>query len=134
MKKKIFLIGPMRGIPRGLSLGWRQKATSFLSKKFDVLHAMRGREEKETFTDSRAAVIRDINDILRSDIILLNDTVENCSMIGTSMEILLAHQQNKPVIVFGNAHDKDYWLNYHIHLRVKDLKEACGILNTLFAK
>jgi len=132
-RKKIFLCGPMRGIPREISLGWRNLATKYLSKSFEVIHALRGREKKETFTDPRAAVIRDLNDIKNSDIILVNDTIENCSMIGTSMEIFFAYQQNKPVIVFGNAHDKDYWLNYHIHLRVKNLKEACDILNKMFS-
>lgn len=107
-------------------------AAKYLSKNFEVIHAMRGREEKETFTDSRAAVIRDINDIKNADIILVNDTVEDCSMIGTSMEVFLAHQLNKPIIVFGHAHDKDYWLNYHIHLRTDSLEEACKVLKKMF--
>lgn len=131
-KKKIFLAGPMREIQREISLGWRKLATKNLSNKFEVVHAMRGREEKETFTDSRAAVIRDINDIKSSDILLVNDTIKDCSMIGTSMEIFFAFQQNKPVIIFGNAHDKDYWMNYHSHLRTKDLEEACKVLNNMF--
>ncbi len=132
-KKRIFLCGPMKGISREISLGWRELATKCLSGKFEVLHAMRGREEKETFADPRAAVIRDLNDIKNADILLVNDTIENCSMIGTSMEIFFAFQQNKPIIVFGNAHDKDYWLNYHIHLRTKDFNEACDVLNKMFS-
>src|SRR5690606_15739712 len=101
MKKKIFLSGPMRGIPREESLAWRNEATKLLEDKFDVTHAFRGREEKETFTDPRAAVARDLNDIQNADILLVSDTIENCSMIGTSMEVFFAFQQNKPVIVFG---------------------------------
>lgn len=132
-KKRIFLCGPMRGVPREISLGWRESATKCLSEKFEVLHAMRGREEKETFADPRAAVIRDLSDIKNADILLVNDTIENCSMIGTSMEIFFAFQQNMPIIIFGNAHDKDYWLNYHIHLRAKDLDEACDVLNKMFS-
>lgn len=132
MKKKIFLSGPMRGVPREKSLGWRKEATKLLKKNFDLFHAFRGREKKETFTDPRAAVIRDLNEIKNADILLVNDTVENVSMIGTSMEVFFAFQQNKPIIVFGNAHEKDYWLNYHIHLRTKDLKEACEVLNSMF--
>lgn len=132
MKKTVFLAGPMRGMPREVSLGWRKIATEILSDNFIVLHAIRGREEKETFTDSRAAVIRDINDIKNADIILVNDTVENCSMIGTSMEVFLAYQLNKPIIVFGDAHNKDYWLNYHIHLRVDNLESACDVINKMF--
>lgn len=133
MKKKIFLSGPIRGVPRKESLEWRNEAIKLLEQNFNILHAFRGREEKETFTDPRAAVIRDLNDIKNADILLVNDTVENCSMIGTSMEIFFAFQQNIPIILFGNAHDKDYWLNYHIHLRVKDLDEACDVLNKMFS-
>jgi len=132
MKKKIFLSGPIRGVSRVESLAWRNEATKLLEQNFCVLHAFRGREEKETFTDPRAAVIRDLNDIKNADVLLVNDTVENCSMIGTSMEIFFAFQQNIPVILFGNTHDKDYWLNYHIHLRTKDLIEACAVLNKMF--
>lgn len=132
MKKKIFLSGPIRGVSREESLAWRNEATKLLERNFDVLHAFRGREEKETFTDPRSAVIRDLSDIKNADILLVNDTVENCSMIGTSMEIFFAFQQNKPIILFGSAHDKDYWLNYHIHLRTRDLTEACEVLNKMF--
>ncbi len=124
----------MRGVSREESLGWRKEAVKLLDYNFDVLHAFRGREEKETFTDPKAAVIRDLSDIKNADILLVNDTIENCSMIGTSMEIFFAFQQNKPVIVFGEAHNKDYWLNYHTHLRVKDLNEACEVLNKMFTR
>mgnify|MGYP003404727515 CR=1 FL=1 len=133
VKKTIFLSGPMRGIPRTESLKWRTEASTRLLNKFNVLHALRGREEKETFLDPRTAVIRDLSDIRSSDILLVNDTVGDCSMIGTSMEVFFAHQLGKPVVVFGHAHDKDYWLNYHIHLRTSTLEEACDILSTMFS-
>lgn len=132
-KKTVFLSGPIRGLSRKDSLGWRNIAVKSLSKKFKVLHALRGREEKEVFTDPKAAVIRDLNDIQYCNILLVNDTFKEASMIGTSMEVFYAHQNNKPVIIFGNGHDKDYWLNYHSHLRVKDLKEACQIINDMFS-
>ena len=133
MKKQIFLSGPIRGVTREESLTWRNKATEYLSEKFEVIHALRGREEKETFTDYKTAVIRDLSDIKNSDIMLVNDTLEDCSMIGTSMEIFYAFQQNKPVVIFGNAHNKDYFLNYHTHLRVNTLEEACDVLIRMFS-
>jgi nucleoside 2-deoxyribosyltransferase len=133
MKKQVFLSGPIRGVSRQESLTWRKKATEYLYGKFEVIHALRGREEKENFTDYRAAVIRDLNDVKNSDILLVNDTLLDCSMIGTSMEVFYAFQQNKPVIIFGNAHNKDYFLNYHTHLRVNTLEEACDILVKMFS-
>jgi nucleoside 2-deoxyribosyltransferase len=132
-KRTVFLAGPMRGLERAVSLSWRQNAARQLASKFRTLHAMRAREHKETFSDYRAAVIRDLNDIECSDIVLVNDSFPNVSMIGTAMEVFFAHQHNKPVIIFGSAHEKDYWLNYHSHMRVADLKEACTVLKKFFA-
>lgn len=132
-KKTIFLCGPIRGVDRKISLGWRIKASEILSSKFIVIHAMRGREIKEIFSDYHAAVARDLSDIKNADILLVNDTIENVSMIGTSMEIFFAYSLHKPVIVFGNAHEKDYWLNYHSHTRLKDLDQSCKFLKTLFS-
>ena len=131
--KTVFLSGPMRGVPRSEALAWRVEASKMLSKKFHVLHALRGREKKETFTDPHAAVIRDLSDIKSADILLVNDTFKNSSMIGTSMEVFFAHEEKKPVILFGNAHIGDYWLDYHAHLRTKDLREACAVINKMFS-
>ena len=103
----------MKGIPREDSLAWRILADNILNKNFNTLHALRGREKSETFTDPRTAVIRDLSDIRNSDILLVNDSFKDSSMIGTSMEVFFAHQLGKPVIIFGESHDKDYWLNYH---------------------
>lgn len=132
IRKIVFLSGPMRGVPRPESLAWRNKAKSLLEPHFKVLHALRGREEKETFTDPRGAVIRDKSDIIRSDIIIVNDDNPDASMVGTAMEIFFAHSLNKVVIVFGDGHPNDYWLNYHSHIRVKTLEEACAVVNQLF--
>lgn len=130
--KKIFLSGPIRGLTRQNSLGWRIKATKQLEGDFFVSHALRGREDKEMMPDSRLAIIRDKNDIDDSDIILLNDSFLEASMIGTSMEVLYGFMKNKVIIVFGRAHEKDYWLNYHIHVRVDTLDEACKIIKDFY--
>lgn len=132
MKKIIFLAGPMKGIPKDIALEWRKKAIEILSDNFDLVHAMRGREEKETFLDYKAAIARDKDDIIHSDIILVNDTFDNASMIGTSMEIIFAHELHKIIIIFGKAHESDYWLNYHCHTRLNSLEEACDYVNKLF--
>lgn len=131
-KRIVFLSGPMRGVPRVQGIAWRKKTQKLLGVGFATLHAYRGREKKETFPDPRGAVVRDKQDIRRSDVILVNDTYENVNMIGTAMEVFLAHSLDKPVIIFGRAHDNDYWLNAHSHIRVETLEEACRIIRTLF--
>lgn len=133
MKKTIFLSGPIKGLQRCDSLGWRTEAERRLSDTFSIVHALRGREQIETMPSSKGAVIRDIYDIKHSDVVLVNDTFENASMIGTSMEIYIAYEAKIPVIVFGNAHKGNYWMDYHSHIRVDTLEEACTVLLNLFA-
>lgn len=130
--KKIFLSGPIRGIPREESINWRNEATKILKDDFTVVHALRGREDTETMPDSRLAIIRDKTDIDSSDIILVNDSFPNSGMIGTSMEVIYAYERNKVIIVFGNSHEKDYWLDYHSHVRVDNLDKACELLKLFF--
>lgn len=133
-KRTVFLIGPMRGsgITREAAMAWRHEAINKLSANFNVLHAYRGREEKETFTDPRGAVIRDKNDILRADVIMLNDSFKNATMIGTAMEVLFAFEHNKPIIAFGAGHVGNYWLDTHIHTRTENFDEACDLIKKLF--
>lgn len=122
----------MRGIPRAEGIAWRKRAQMLLGKGFASLHAYRGREKHETFPDPRGAVVRDKQDIRRCDIVIVNDMFSNANMIGTAMEVFLAHSLDKPVIVFGNAHEKDYWLNSHLHMRVNTLEDACELVKKLF--
>jgi len=124
----------MRGIPRNEGIAWREKARKLLGKNFKVLHAYRGREEKETFPDPRGAVIRDKDDIKRAGIIIVNDTYQNASMIGTSMKVFYAYELNKIIIIYGNSHKEDYWLNYHSHIRVNSLEEACQLVRKMFSE
>lgn len=129
--KKVFLCGPMRGVDRTESLKWRREAETLLKDNFIVKHAFRGREDHETFPDPKGPVIRDKQDVVDSDILIVNDTLNEASMIGTSMEILLAYNAGKTIIVFGDAHKGDYWLDYHSTMRVLDLESACKICKDL---
>ncbi len=131
-KKTVFLSGPMRGVPRDKSREWRINAENLLKDNFNTLHAFIGREKKETMLDPKGAIIRDKNYISSSNILLVNDTFSDVSMIGTSMEILISYQKDIPVIVFGDAHKGDYWMDYHLHIRVDSLEEACEVISNLF--
>lgn len=131
-RKSIFLAGPIRGLSRDQSLGWRKMAVGLLGDIFVVTHALRGREEKETLPDPRLVVARDKSDIEKSAIILVNDTFHSASMIGTAMEILYAFERGKIIIIFGNGHREDYWLNTHSHIRCDTLKDACILIREHF--
>lgn len=130
--KKVFLSGPIRGVSRDISLGWRNKIVNLLETDFIVIHALRGREIIETLPDPRLAIIRDKNDIDESNVLIVNDSFPDASMIGTSMEVIYAFERGKIIIIFGNAHEKDYWLNYHSHIRVATLEDACLLVRNFF--
>lgn len=131
--KTVFLSGPMRGMERSYGLAWRHEAEALLRQYFMVLSPLRGRESGETIPDPRGAVIRDKRDIMAADIMLVDDTQAQASMIGTAMEAHFAHSLNKVVVIFGMAHERDYWLNYHSHVRVADLQTACQLLCDIYA-
>jgi hypothetical protein len=95
---------------RAVAIAWRNETKDYLGEGFEVVHAYRGREEKETFPDPKGAIVRDKND---SDIMLMNDSFSQASMIGISMEVFFANELGKPIIAFGQAHKGDYWLEHH---------------------
>lgn len=126
---KVFLSGPIRGLSRHQSLGWRNDANKLLAPKISTIHALRGREKKETLPDPRIAIQRDKNDITKADVVLVNDTFDKVSMIGTSMEVIYAFERGKLVVIFGRAHESDYWLNFHSHVRFETLEQACNFIS-----
>jgi len=130
--KTIFLSGPIRGLERTDSLSWRNDAEAKLCKDFTVLNPLRNREEKGSFPFPKGIVIRDKSDILKSDIILVNDEFPTATMIGTAMEVIYAHQLDKVIILFGEGHDGDLWLEYHSHMRFKTMDEAIEFIIKMF--
>ena len=129
--KTVFLCGPIRGLDKSDYLGWRKEAEKKLGDDFNVIHALRHCEEKGSFPFPKAKVARDKHDILNSDIILVNDTFENASMIGTSMEVIFANERDKIVVIFGEAHKNDFWLETHSHIRFYNLDEAIDFVRKM---
>lgn len=129
--KTIFLSGPIRDLERDVALSWRKEAEEKLSKNFKVLNPLRNREQKGTFPYPKGIVMRDKQDILSSDIILINDTFDNISMVGTAMEIIYAFEKDKYVILFGESHKNHPWIEYHSHIRFINLEEAINFINKM---
>jgi hypothetical protein len=132
ISRTVFLSGPIRGVPRPQAVEWRRRAVALLSPSFAVLNPLRGREGGETLPNPSVAVQRDKADILRSDIVLVNDSVREASMIGTAMEVMFAWEHRKLVVVFGAAHFPDYWLDGHSHVRFDRLEESIECLQAHF--
>lgn len=131
-KTKVFLSGSMRGISRDRAISWRQRAIKLLAPECTVITPYQGREEKETLPNYKLAVIRDLKHILESDVLLVNDSFENGSMIGTAMEIFYAFENKKIIIIFGQRHKNNYFMNFHSHVRLNTMEEAVMLIKSHF--
>lgn len=123
----VFLSGPMRGIQREETVGWRL-ACRRLMPNVRLLDPMRGRREEETLPSGRLAVARDLSDVAKADVLLVSDTYSGVSMAGTAIEIHQAKTLGKIVIAFGTAHRNDYFLSYFIDYWFDSLEEAASFI------
>lgn len=128
----IFLSGPMRNVVRAESIAWRQEITGRLEHEFVILDPWRGRRVRPGFGAAREAIGRDKLDIARSDILVVDDTHDGASMIGTAMEVFFAWSLNRFILVIGEAHAGDPWLDAHSHARVMAIEDAVEYLRLVF--
>jgi nucleoside 2-deoxyribosyltransferase len=105
---KVYLCGPINGCTDEECKDWREMVKARLPDTLDPMRRdYRGREVECV----NEIVEGDKEDIRECDVFLVN---YDRPSVGTSMEVLLAWQQDKPVIV---VHKPDAvispWLRYH---------------------
>ena len=106
--KKPYLCGPILGCTDEECKDWRYMARKELPDSLDPMRRdYRGKE-----LDSYIEIVeQDKLDILNCDCVLVNYTKPS---VGTSMEILFAWEQHKPVIVVAaQGVVISPWLKYH---------------------
>lgn len=110
---KIYLAGHITPDPE--TLGWRTKAYDELSVFFDINSPLRGKDElyqdntfiatqgmMATASSSRSIILRDYNDVVGADIILVNlQQYGNRPLQGTLFELAWAYDHKIPVVAFG---------------------------------
>jgi len=134
------------------TFAWRQQAELLLSSKFKVLSPLRGKEQLydkvlSTTTDggltsivhtNRDIIMRDYQDVSRSDIILVNLEVYGSkrALLGTIYELAWAWYFRTPVIAIAAAdnalmrrHPFVEQTVAHYHETVED---ACAMLQDYF--
>jgi hypothetical protein len=110
---------------------WRQDASRELYKcDIETLNPMDRSDFKENTAGPQSSlpdlVEEDKIDIEMSDVILVNYTKIS---VGTSMEILLAWQKHKRVIVVTpEGMELSPWLHYHTHNIVHDMQSAYDLI------
>lgn len=116
---KVYLCGPINGCTDEECRDWREEAKKRLSDTLDPMKRdYRGREAESY----REIVDLDKRDVSLVDVVLVNKPKPSD---GTAMEILLAWQLGKPVIVVC---PKDSiispWVRYHATKIVHSFEEA----------
>lgn len=126
---KVYLCGPINGRTDDDAKGWREYAKTLLPNTCDPMDRdYRGRELEPGI--AAEIVENDKADILGCDAMLV---YYDKPSVGTSMEILFAHQANydeqygtgmKIVLVDKSDKPLSPWLVYHCDLVVKTLDEG----------
>ncbi|NLU09416.1 MAG: DUF4406 domain-containing protein [Tepidanaerobacter acetatoxydans] len=124
----VYLAGSINGHKSWeLVTTWRTYAEKILEAAgYRVLNPVRGRSP--TDTDSKDIVERDLQDIAKADILLVEMDHEDKAYIGTAMEIRYAWERGKEIIIWGRANRESHWLKYHTHVRCNTLGQALEYL------
>jgi hypothetical protein len=123
--KRVYLCGPINGCTDAQCKDWREFAKSKLNSWTDPMRRdYRGREGDFY----REIVELDKVDVRECDIVLAN-----CPMpsVGTSMEILLAWQLGKIVVIVHPPGKISPWLVYHSTCVVSSMEEAINFINNI---
>lgn len=141
MDYKIYLAGPITGLSWSEATDWRKQAlrtfkdSSTGGKNYVGLSPLRGKEYlkdeteiKHSYEDiqlSSGKMInaRDMFDVRRSDLILVNLKCATKVSIGTMLEIGAAFILNKPIIVIMEKK------NIHMHPMLSEM--ACAIVSDI---
>lgn len=131
---EVYLAGPIGSMTIAEANTWRNEAELYLAQ-YDIkaLNPLRGKNEKDRATYTPAEVVlRDKNDIARSEVILVY-WPERCISNGTAMEIEYAYEREKIILFVGDWGEKDIWIKYHVTKFMPDIKSALDYIVAMFS-
>jgi nucleoside 2-deoxyribosyltransferase len=122
--KTVYLCGPINGCTDAECNDWRGYAKENLWRTLDPM--------KRDYRGREAESYREIVDLDKLDVRTCDVVLANCPKpsVGTSMEILLAWQAGKPVVVVAQE-PLSPWLRYHSTKVCGSIAEACAWINAL---
>jgi nucleoside 2-deoxyribosyltransferase len=128
LKMRVYLCGPMAGCSDKEAGGWRKAATTHLNQFGIVTLDPMDRDYRDRdYGEDPESVLPDLVeedkiDIEMSDVVLVNFTKPST---GTAMEIILAWQKQKRVIVVAPPDlQLSPWVHYHCHKLFHNMHEA----------
>jgi len=121
--KKIYLCGKIQDLTTEQANNWREIVINKLNGKYICLNPMRRNFRDCEFQSQNEIVQLDKNDIINSDVILVNATKPSW---GTAMEILFAFERHKIIIAFtgGSYKQTSPWVAFHSTRICKTMDEA----------
>jgi len=125
-KKRVYLGGAIHGLTENEASIWRMHATEALEAVgYAVLDPMR-----HGITDDLGINVVDLDlaDIYRSEILLVEMDHTDCHYIGTCMEIQNAWENEKEIIVWGDANWGHPWIKHHMTKQFVLFKDALEYL------
>lgn len=131
----VYLAGPITGIAYAGSTDWREHVTKLLPPHIRAISPMRGKEYLKHETDIQDAytehplstqkgiTVRDRNDTMRADLLLINFLGATSVSKGTLIEMGWADAKRIPIVIAMEEN------NVHQHAMVREL--AWIIVNNL---
>lgn len=126
--KTVYLAGSIDGhCSLAAASDWRREAAEVMTAAgYSVLDPTRHGEFGPGL-DPGKIVLRDMADIERADILLVEMDYP-CQHIGTAMEIFIASDMGKEIILWGSQARSSYWLRYFAPVRYETLSDALNVL------
>jgi nucleoside 2-deoxyribosyltransferase len=130
----VYVGGPIGKMTIQEANQWREEATEYLGRHgIKTYNPLRGKVEAERGSYTRDEIIlRDKNDIKKSDIVLVY-WPEKCISNGTAMEILYAYEREKIIIFVGEWGKQDIWIDGHVTKFMPDLQSALDYIVAMFS-
>lgn len=124
--KTVYLAGSINGQDDSECRAWRESAKAALSGHYRCLDPMRRDYRGREHDHARKIVEGDIYDINAADIVLAKCDAPSW---GTAMEIRIAFDAHKSILVVADRATASPWLRYHATAMFPSLLDAIQYLN-----
>lgn len=148
MKPRVYLAGPVTGLSYHEANEWRLKVQRVLLPEIEAVNPLRGKEyldsqigpiepsPQDGFCTDEAIIMRDYNDLRRSDVVLANLAIDHPAdhpiSVGTLFELAWAWEQRKIIVTVGGS-DSLYdhpFVRHAITYAAMDLPDAIDYIKS----
>lgn len=126
---RVYLAGSIQEEKEGFCREWRNKVEKRFKEysHIEFINPIKDKDLSEEY-DPKRIFEEDIRCINKSDLVIVEMDCPDYHYIGSSIEIHHAWRKDIPVIVWGKAHSKHYFLRYLIERRVETFEPMIDII------